>query len=86
LSLSPEQRSLRASIAAHAFHAQHDWREVTANARARFLAKFLREVDEQSPGLSEAERLRRAEHLLRAYMKRLALASSRTRQRKAGTP
>jgi hypothetical protein len=34
LSLSPEQRSLRASIAAHAMHAKYDSREITANARA----------------------------------------------------
>jgi hypothetical protein len=83
LSLSPEQRSLRASIAAHAMHASHDSRQVTANARAAFLAKFLREVDAASPSLPEAERLRRAEHLLRSHMQRLALKSSRARQRKA---
>jgi hypothetical protein len=84
-SLSPEQRSLRASIAAHAMHGRNDSREVTANARAGFLAKFLREVDEQSPGLDEAERLRRAEHLLRSHMARLALASSRARAKKVQT-
>ncbi len=83
LSLSPEQRTLRASIAAHAMHAKHDSREITANARASFLARFLREVDAETPGLPEAERLRRAEHLLRAHMKRLALASSRARQKAA---
>jgi hypothetical protein len=59
--------------------------EITAGARAGFLAKFLREVDEATPGLPGAERLRRAEHLLRAHMKRLALASSRARAKKAGT-
>jgi hypothetical protein len=84
LSLSPEQRSLRASIAAHAMHGQNDSHETTAVARAGFIAKFLREVDEGTPGLPEAERLRRAEHLLRAHMKRLALASSRARAKKAG--
>jgi hypothetical protein len=83
LSLSPEQRSLRASIAAHAMHGKYDSREVTANARAGFLAKFLDEVDASTPGLPEAERLRRAEHLLRAHMQRLALKSSRARARKA---
>lgn len=86
LSLSPEQRSLRASLAAHAMHARNDPRETTVAGRAGFLAKFLRKVDEVAPGLSEAERLRRAEHLLRAHMKRLALASSRARaNRKAGS-
>jgi hypothetical protein len=82
-SLSPEQRSLRASIAAHAMHGQNDSYETTAAARAGFLSKFLREVDEATPGLPDAERLRRAEHLLRAHMKRLALASSRARSRRA---
>lgn len=85
VSLTDEQRRLRASLAAHAMHAQHDPREITANARAGFLAKFLREVDALTPGLPEAERLRRAEHLMRAHMKRLALASSRARARKASS-
>ncbi len=76
VSLSPEQRRIRASLAAHEMHARHDPREITAAARAGFLAKFIREVDAATPGLPEAERLRRAEHLMRAHMKRLALASS----------
>jgi hypothetical protein len=63
-------------------HSRHDSREITANARAGFLAKFLREVDAATPGLPEAERLRRAEHLLRAHMARLALASSKARARR----
>jgi hypothetical protein len=85
LSLSPEQRTLRASLAAHAMHAKHDSHEITANARAGFLAKFLDEVDASTPGLPEAERIRRAEHLLRAHMKRLALASSRARSKAGGS-
>jgi hypothetical protein len=80
MSLSPEQRSLRASIAAHEMHARNDSRTVTANARAGFLAKFLAEVDALEPGLPEPERLRRAEHLLRAHMKRLALRSAKARK------
>jgi hypothetical protein len=84
-SLSPEQRSLRASLAAHEMHARNDSRKITANARAGFLAKFLREVDATTAGLPEAERLRRAEHLLRAHMKRLALASSKARARRKAT-
>ena len=84
--LSPEQRSLRASIAAHEMHARHDSREITANARAAFLNRFLAQVDAATPGLPEAERVRRAEHLLRAHMQRLALKSSRARgAKKAGT-
>jgi hypothetical protein len=81
LSLSPEQRSLRASLAADAMHGKYDSREITAKARAAFLKRFLDEVDAARPGLPEVERLRRTEHLLRAHMKRLALASSRARKK-----
>ena len=85
MSLSPEQRSLRASLAAHEMHARNDSREITANARAARFGKFLQKVDEKTPGLSEDERLSLAEHLLRADMKRLALRSSKVRAaRKAG--
>jgi hydroxymethylpyrimidine/phosphomethylpyrimidine kinase len=66
-------------------HAKNDSREITANARAAFLKRFLDEVDAVTPGLPEVERLRRGEHLLRAHMKRLALASSRSRARKAAS-
>lgn len=83
LSLSPEQRKLRASLAAHAMHAKNDSRDISANARAGFLKRFLDQVDAATPGLPEAERQRRADHLLKAHMRRLALASSRARARKA---
>jgi hypothetical protein len=63
-------------------HAKYDPREITAGARAGFLARFLREVDAEAPGLPEPERLRRAEHLLRAHMARLALASSKARAKR----
>jgi hypothetical protein len=85
LSLSPEQRSLRASIAANTLHATYDSRELTANARAAFRKRFLIQVDEATPGLPEVERLRRAEHLFRAHMQRLAVRSAKVRAaRKAG--
>lgn len=84
-SLTPEQRSLRASIAANVLHGQVDSRAHTEPARLAFLEGFLRQVDEASPGLPEAERLRRAEHLLRAHMRRLALRSSQARSRKAAS-
>jgi hypothetical protein len=82
--LTADQRRLRASIAAHALHAKYDSRELTANGRARFLQKFIDEVDPRRE-LTEAERLRRAEHALRSYMAKLALRSARARSaRKAG--
>jgi hypothetical protein len=77
---SQAERSLSASIAAHEMHAQHDGREITARARSRFLASFLEQVPKDLP---EPERVRRAEHLLRAHMKRLALASARKRRQAA---
>ena len=83
MSLSPSQRSLRASAAAHTMHARNDSRKITANARERFRQKFLDEVDATTPGLPESERQRRADHLFRAHMTRLALASSLARSRKA---
>lgn len=80
--LTPEQRTLRARIAAHAMHSRHDSRETSANGRAAFLARFEREVDPDGV-LPEAERQRRAEHARRAYFARLAYKSARSRARKA---
>lgn len=80
--LSPSQRSLRARVAAHAMHARHDSREVTANARKAFVERFEREVDPDGV-LPAAERQRRAEHAMRAHMARLALRSARSRRARA---
>lgn len=82
-SLSPEQRSMRARMAAHAMHSQHDTRQTSANGRASFLRRFLDEVDPDRQ-LPEAERLRRAEQARKRYFAQLAFRSSRARQRKAG--
>ncbi len=78
--LTPSERSLRARLAAHAMHAQHDSRETSAPARAAFNARFLDEVDPDRV-LPETERLRRAEHARKAHMTRLALASAKARRR-----
>lgn len=43
--MSPDERVLRARVAAHALHAQHDSRRLTAPARRAFLDRFEREVD-----------------------------------------
>ncbi len=80
---TPEQRSLRARIGAHALHAQVvDPAAHTAPARAAFLDRFEREVDPDG-ALPPAERARRAEHAKRAYFARLALASAKARRRSA---
>lgn len=78
--LTPEQRSLRARLAAHTMHATHDSRTTSAPGRQAFLARFEREVDPEGV-LPEAERLRRAEHQRKAYFARLALASAKARRR-----
>ncbi|MET7616698.1 hypothetical protein [Streptomyces sp. NPDC005408] len=83
MSLTPEQRRLRASIAALTLWSKtEDPSAHTAPARAAFNDRFEREVD---PGatLTPTERARRAEYARKAYFSRLALASSRARAAKA---
>lgn len=76
--LTPDQRALRARMAAHAMHAKHDSRETTAAGRQAFLDRFEREVDPEGT-LDAAERSRRAAHARKAYFAKLALASARAR-------
>lgn len=78
--MAESPRSLAARIGAHALHSQYDSRETTAAARAKFLQRFLDEVDPER-ALPEAERLRRAEHAKSAYFTRLALKSARARRK-----
>jgi len=75
-----EFTTLRGRLGAHALHAKYDSRELTAAARSKFLERFINEVDPER-ALSEAERLKRAEHALRAHMTRLALKSAKARRR-----
>jgi hypothetical protein len=83
--LTPEQRTLRASIAAHARWAQEDPSANAARGQRGLLAKFEREIREAGPDLPDAEVTRRAESARRAHMARMALASSKARAaRKAG--
>ena len=74
----PNFRRLRASIGGHAVHAKHDSREITRNARAKFLSRFELEVDPKCE-LTPEERARRAKHAKSAYFKKLALRSARAR-------
>lgn len=82
-SITPEQRRLRAQVAAHTLHAHvADPAAHTLPARTKFLERFEREVDPD--GLLEpAERARRAEHARKAHFLRMALKSAQAR-RKAG--
>jgi len=80
--LSPEQRSMRARIAAHARWGKEDPRAGTRAARAALLARFVAEVDPDGV-LPEQERMRRAESARKAHMTRLAFLSSKARSRGA---
>jgi hypothetical protein len=73
--LTPEQRSMRARLAAQSRWSKSDAREGTSKARASFLARFEREVDPDGT-LPPAERARRAEAALKAHMTRMAMRSS----------
>jgi hypothetical protein len=77
--MSESPRSLIARLGAHAVHSKYDSREITAAGRAKFLERFLDEVD-PSRVLPEAERLRRAEHARSAYFTRLAYQSAKARR------
>lgn len=81
MSLTPEERALRAKIGAHALHAKHDPRQTTAKARQTFLARFEAEVDPNCD-LDPIERLRRAEQARKAHFARMALHSAKVRREK----
>jgi hypothetical protein len=76
--LSPEQRSIRARIAAYALHGQG--KTSTEAGRAAFLSRFEIEADPDGT-LSPAERSRRAAHLRKAHFYRLRLARSKKQAR-----
>ncbi len=78
--MTSRERSLRARIGAYTLHAQGGTN--TAPARAKFLARFLLEVDPDGI-LPEPERQRRAELAKRAYFSRLALKAAQKRSRKS---
>jgi hypothetical protein len=84
VALTPEQRTLRARIAAHAMHAKHPIEETSSAGREAFLARFEREVDPLGQ-LNPADRARRAQHALQAHMSRLALAASKARRKGAAS-
>jgi hypothetical protein len=84
VSLTPEQRSQRARLAAYAQHAAHDTRATTAKARETFLKSFEDKVDPDRT-LPEAERLRRAQAARKAHFTALAYQSSRARSARTDT-
>ena len=78
--VTPEQRVLRARLAAHTMHARGATN--TAPARRAFDQRFEDEVDPNRE-LPAAERAKRAAHAKSAYMARLSLAAVKARQAKA---
>jgi len=82
--MTPAERALRARIAAHAMHSQHDGRRVTQSARLAFLDRFEREVDPDEL-LPSQERARRADQARRSYFNALALKSAQARRQSGGS-
>lgn len=85
LALTPAQRSLRASIAAHTRWSKEDPAANAARGQAGLLARFEREIRAADPTLRDAEVARRAESARQAHMARLALASSKARAARKAT-
>lgn len=78
--LSPEERTLRSTLAAQTRWAREDACEGTKKARDAFLDSFINQVDPDRV-LPKAERDRRAESLRKAHFTKMALASARSRRR-----
>lgn len=79
MSLTPEQRSLRARMGGYAVAAKYDTKLLTKPARDAFMARFEREVDPECV-LPEAERLRRAEAAKKLHFQKLAWKSAKKRR------
>jgi hypothetical protein len=76
--MTPEQRTMRAKLAAYTLHSKVDSTKHTEPARAAFLARFEKQVDPDNE-LPEAERARRAEAARKAHFTRLAYLSAKAR-------
>lgn len=80
--MTPEERILRAKLAAHARWSQADDRtRQTAAAREAFEQRFFTEVDPDNR-LAPEERAKRAESARKAHYARLALKSAIARRKK----
>lgn len=78
--MTPEQRILRARIAAHSLHASG--RTNTVPAREAFERRFLDEVDRDRE-LPEEERQKRARHARSAYFLKLSMKAAQARRSKS---
>ena len=80
LTLTPEQRTLRAKANAHKRWAgDEDPKANAIRGQAGLRAKFEREARDKWPNLPEDVIQRRADHALKAHMLSLALKSSKAR-------
>lgn len=80
--MTPEERILRAKLAANARWAQTDDRSRgTSAARTAFEERFVNEVDPDRT-LAPAERAKRAANARKAYFAALALKSSVARRKR----
>ena len=77
--IDPAEMSRRGRIGSAVVHSRYDGRDLTAAARAAFLARFEHDVDPDGT-LAPEERRRRAEHARRAHMLRLARLSAIARK------
>ncbi len=78
VSLSPEQRSTRAQIAAYTRWSREDPKPAMTQVRVGWRRKFEDAVD-PARKLSEAERAIRTDRAIRAHMLALSLKSARKR-------
>ncbi|KIX77434.1 hypothetical protein SF23_12280 [Streptomyces sp. MBRL 10] len=84
--MTPEERSLRARLAAHvSWAATPDPASRTAKARAAADSKFEREAREMHPNASDEHIARVAKHLRSAHFSRMALKAA-ARRRNSATP
>lgn len=79
--MTPEERSLRGRIGAHAQHAKHPIEKTTAAGLAAAFSRFEKEVDPEGV-LDPKERRRRANHAQREHMLRISLLSAKARKRR----
>lgn len=82
LTLTPEQRRQRATIAALTRWSKEDPTANASRGQAGLLEKFREQVLADDPTVVEPELTRRAEAARRAHMMRLAFQSSKTRAKR----
>jgi len=81
--MTPEERTLRARLAAHSQWANElDPTARTAKARKAADDRFVRQARELHPEATEEQIARAAEHLRKAHFTRMGLASARARRAK----